>query len=328
MNLFKKLQKNVVSKILLIIFFILTFLPNISHAHVKWFAESIVEVEPYKITDIFVITSIALVILAVFIGIFLEKKISVPTRFNKFIEKFAPIALSIASIGFGTAFLLFSYYGFIFAPNLPAVGSIGNILLIIQLIAGLMILLGFYERIGGFLIILLFLLGIKEYGAVEMLDTLEMLGFAFYVMIIGRPKWKIIETHLFQNLSHKIHEYGLPILRVGTGLNLIVLGFTEKILNPSLTQNFLTQYNWNFVEIFGFSDYYFAFSAGAVEVLFGLFFLLGLITRISTVLLAGFLVTTLILLGPIELIGHLPHFSIAIVLLILGSGSRLKLINK
>jgi uncharacterized membrane protein YphA (DoxX/SURF4 family) len=168
-------------------------------------------------------------------------------------------------------------------------------------------------------------MSIYRYGLVEMLDTLEMVGFAFYAMVIGRPKWKVIEARWFEHITHTFHQYGVSILRVGVGINLMILGFSEKILTPSLTQNFLLQYDWNFMHRIGFewfSDYWFAFAAGAGEFLFGLFFLLGLVTRLSTIALAVFLVTTLVLLGPVELIGHLPHFSIACVLLVLGAGSR------
>ena len=217
--------------------------------------------------------------------------------------------------------------GFIFAPNLPAEGTMGTIMLAIQGIAGLMILFGFYEREGGLLILILFVLGIGEYGCIEMLDTLEMVGFALYAMIIGRPKWKLKESHWMQRLMHPIHAYGYPLMRVGVGINLIILAFSEKILAPSLTHNFLQNHPWNFMQAVGMSDYWFAFSAGLAEGLFGIFFLLGLVTRVTTVALAGFLVTTLYLLGPTELIGHLPHFSIAIVLLVLGSGSRLLLVK-
>lgn len=306
-------------------------IPSLVLAHVKWFAEPEIFIEPYKITDPFVAYTIFFSILIILFGIFLEKKISVPNKVNAYIEKYAPGALSIASIGFGLAFIIFTVNGFVFAPNLKASGMLGNTMLAIQIVAGIMILLGVYERIGGFLIIILFVLGIYKYGALEMLDTLEMVGFAIYAMIIGRPKWKIVDINIFNKIRHHIYHYGYPILRVGTGLNLIILGFTEKILNPSLTNNFLKNYNWNFfqnLEIIQITNYHFSFLAGMVEVLFGVFFLLGLITRTTTVVLAIFLVTTLILLGPIELLGHLPHFSIAIALFVLGSGSRLILIKK
>ena len=305
--------------------------PLVTLAHVKWFAEPQQEVPAYKLADSHVVIAIIASLLIIALGVYLEKRLKVPQKLNKYIEKWAPGALSIASIGFGLSFIIFSINGFVFAPNLPAIGQMGQVMLLIQALAGLMIFFGFYERVGGFLILVLFILGINQYGSIEMLDTLEMVGFALYAMIIGRPKWKIRDTQIFKHFTHHLHEYGLPILRVGTGLNLMVLGFTEKILAPSLTDNFLANYHWNFMPALGFehfTNYWFAFSAGVVEVLFGLFFIFGFITRTTTVVLAVFLVTTLVLLGPLELIGHLPHFSIAIVLFVLGSGSRLVLLRK
>lgn len=296
-------------------------------AHIKWFAHEQEYVRPYHITDTPVLIAILGAIIMILLGIYLEKTLRIPQKLHTVIKKWAPRVLSLASIGFGLAFIIFTVNGFVFAPNLPTEGSLGTIMLVLQGIIGAMMLFGFYERVGGMLLFLLFGFGVAEYGLIEMLDTLEILGFAVYIIIIGRPLWKITECAWIQKHMHSIHEYGHPLLRIGVGLNLIVLGFTEKILTPSLTSNFLIDYHWNFMHFFGMSDYWFSFYAGATEALIGLFFVLGLITRITTIILALILVTTLILLGPIELIGHLPHFSIAIVLLVLGSSSRLLLIK-
>lgn len=324
---------------------IFALLPVIVQAHVKWFAESSEVVRPYQITDFPVILSIVFVIVAILIGIYLEKKLQVPKWYNSLIQQTAPTILSLASIGFGLSYLIFSYNGFIFAPNLQVdtltaggfgagglgVFGLGSILLIIQAVAGLMILLGMYERVGGLLLILLYALAVREFGFMEMMDTLEMVGFAFYAMIIGRPKWKIVESEFMCAITHHFHQYGVSILRIGIGLNLIILGFSEKILKPALTQDFLSKYDWNFMHNLGytwFTDYWFAYAGGVVELLFGLFFLFGLVTRLSVVALAVFLVTTLTLLGPVELVGHLPHFSIALVLLVFGAGSRMHMKKK
>lgn len=302
-------------------------LPALTFAHVKWFAQEKETVRPYALTDLPVVLAIILSVIIINIGIFLEKKLNTPKWFDTFLQKTAPFVLSLASIGFGLSFLIFSFNGFIFAPNLLPESLLGERLILLQALAGALIFLGIYERIGGLLLIVLFGFAIKEYGFLEMMDTLEMVGFAFYAMIVGRPKWQLIDTKSFTTLIHKVHSYGLPLLRVGTGLNLMILGFSEKILNPSLTADFLEHYNWNFMHALGFeqfTNYWFAFSAGVAETLFGLFFLLGLVTRTTTLALAVFLVTTLSLLGPVELVGHLPHFSIAIVLLVLGAGARLR----
>lgn len=320
----------IVRRVLGLLGVIFGFIPLASFAHVKWFAHATGDARPYQLTDTPVLIAIVCALGLIGLGVYLEHKLSVPQRLAKYIELWAPRVLSLASIGFGAAFVLFSLNGFVFAPNLPASGTSGLVLLVLQALAGLCILFGFYERIGGALVILLFILSCTVYGPFEMLDTLEMLGFAFYALIIGRPLWKIRDTQFLQPLMHRIHEYGLPILRVGTGLNLIVLGFTEKILAPELTADFLAHFHWNFMQLLGmhaFSDYWFAFSAGVVEALFGIFFVLGLVTRTTTLVLAVFLATTLVLLGPVELLGHLPHFSIAIVLAVLGRGSKLHLVG-
>jgi len=304
--------------------------PIIASAHVKWFAEPIGDVRPYAITDLPVIAWIFGAIAFVGLGILIEKKFGVPGWVQKHINTWAPFVLSLASVGFGFAFIMFSLNGFVFAPNLPVEGSVGTALLVLQFIAGLMILLGFYERIGAFLILILYGFLIREHGVWEVIDTLEIVGFAIYALFIGRPKWRLAEAKWLRPMFHRAHTYGVPLLRAATGLNLIILGFSEKILAPSLTQNFLMHYDWNFMQTLGFhwfTDYWFAFSAGMAEIIFGLFFLFGLTTRVTTIALACFLVTTLVILGPIELIGHLPHFSIALVFLVLGSGSRLRLVR-
>lgn len=304
------------------------FLPLVTLAHVKWFAHEETQVRPYEVTDTPVMVAIVLALIITSIGFYLDKKLKLPAWFKNFTTRWSPHALSLASIGFGLAFIIFSYNGFIFAPNLIPHGPLASTIILLQALAGVMILIGLYERVAGVLILVIFALCVGQFGGIEMLDTLEIAGFALYAIIVGRPKWKIADTSIFQNFTHHIHEYGVPILRVATGLNLIILGFSEKILTPSLTANFLSMYNWNFMQMLGFehfTNYWFAFSAGATEALFGLLLVLGVVTRLTTITLAVFLVTTLFLLGPVELMGHIPHFSIAIVLLVLGAGSKLRL---
>lgn len=301
-------------------------IPSLAMAHVKWFAKPVEYVRPYEITDMPVIATIVISIVTVIIGFYITKRLGVPKWIGGMMGRWAPHALSIASIGFGLSYLVFSYNGFIFAPNLVATSA--PLLLVLQAVAGTMIFLGLFEKVGGFLLVVLFWLGIQQFGFMEMMDTFEMLGFALYAMIVGRPKWRIMDVHIFQNITHRLHTYGVPILRTATGLNLIILGFSEKIMAPSLTQNFLAHYDWNIMQHLGFewfTDYWFAFCAGSFETLLGIFLLLGLITRITTLALAGVLITSLIILGPMELIGHLPHLSIAVVLLIMGAGARLRI---
>ncbi|MFZ2522358.1 MAG: DoxX family membrane protein [Minisyncoccia bacterium] len=313
------------------LFFFYSFLitlPQISLAHVKWFAEPVREVSSYRFNDIWVISWILICSAVIGLGVYFERKISVPNWVIKISQKYGDLAHTICSIGIGLSLILFSYNGYIFAPNLPLQNSLGTALLVLQALVGGIIVLGFFVRVASVLLLALFVFGIIQNGFVEMLDTLEILGISIYLFIAGRAKWSLGDFRLLESLTKKLTDFSVPLLRVFVGLNLIILGFSEKILNPSLTQSFLSEYHWNFMQNMGFlwfTDYWFAFSAGVAESLIGVFLVLGLLTRLTTLALAGFLVTTLILLGPVELIGHLPHFSIAIVFLVFGSGNKLKI---
>ncbi|MEK9154083.1 MAG: hypothetical protein AAB798_01275, partial [Patescibacteria group bacterium] len=73
-----------------------------------------------------------------------------------------------------------------------------------------------------------------------------------------------------------------------------------------------------------YSDYLFTLSAGAVESLFGLIFILGVVTRLNALIVAIVFTIPLFILGPIELAGHLPHFAAVVLLLLFGGGNMLK----
>lgn len=296
-------------------------MPTAALAHVRWFAQEKVAVRPYELTDIPVLIWIVVSILLVALGFWLDRKLRIPPALTEFARRWGDAVYSIASIGFGLSLIIFSIQRFIFAPDLHA----HSLLLWLQLIAGIMILFGIYPRIGGIILLTIYLLGLHFYGLRAMIETFEMVGIALFVFIIGRPKWRIIDSAILERITHPFRDYGLPLLRVSVGLDLMVIALSEKIFDPSLTQNFLTKFHWNFMSAFGMSNYWFAFSTGVVEFLFGLFIALGLVTQITVVILAIPLLTTLTILGPVELSGHLPYFSIALVLVVMGAGKHLRM---
>ena len=298
-------------------------LPTTSLAHVKWFAEEKNEpVRPYQLTDVPILIWIVASLAMVSLGVFLERNLKLPQNISEKLKRLKPTVISLATIGFGIALLIFSFNNYIFSPNLVTVGQFGFILLLIHAVVGLLLVLGLNVRIASLFIIGLFGLSLVNFGW-GAVDSLEILGLGTYILITGRPKWRIAESQYLANAFENYQKLALPLLRITLGINLITLGFDEKILAPALALNFLNGHDWNFMAklgMAGFTDYWFAFSAGASEILIGVFLVLGLVTRLTIIALATFLVITLFLLGPIELIGHLPHFAIASILLVAGSG--------
>jgi len=313
------------------LFSLFLFFPVLTFAHTKWFAEE--GLAPFVPDENYMLYAFAWGVIAfiiVGIGIFLDKYLE-GTRWRewKLISNTEDKVTSGFGLVIGIFLLVASYNGFIFSVNLDELGVYKNIWLIVQAFIGLSLLIGFAVRIAALLLIGLWVFASLNFGLLELLENIWVLGGALFALIHGRTHYRV-KSILHDRFFNKYEKYALPILRVATGLNLILLGFSEKLLRPEIALSFLEQYKWNFMQNFGiewFSDYLFVFSAGAVEIIFGLVFVLGIVPRINAIAIAVFFTMPLFILGPLELIGHTPHFAIVVILILFGGGDRLKLLR-
>lgn len=84
-----------------------------------------------------------------------------------------------------------------------------------------------------------------------------------------------------------------------------------------------------------FTDRLFVLSAGVIEVVFGVILVLGTTTRLNVLALSVVLFASNVLFliqgeneaAMVEFIGHMPVIGVAVILLLLGSGQRLKITN-
>jgi uncharacterized membrane protein YphA (DoxX/SURF4 family) len=76
-------------------------------------------------------------------------------------------------------------------------------------------------------------------------------------------------------------QYAIPALRIGLGLSLVVVAFTEKFANIPLAIVVPAKYPLNFTQALGIpmSDELFVLCAGSVELLAGLLILFGIFPR-------------------------------------------------
>ncbi len=87
---------------------------------------------------------------------------------------------------------------------------------------------------------------------------------------------------------------------------------------------FLDEFNLNFMPYLGFagfSNLHFVFAAGVAELTIGLMLVSGIATRFVTAVLSIFFLATWVIVGQAELVGHLPLFGLALLLILHGSGS-------
>ena len=115
---------------------------------------------------------------------------------------------------------------------------------------------------------------------------------------------------------------GLLAMRLGVGLALIALAFTEKLTHPALALETLEHYPaLNVFSLAGvpMPDEAFVAVAGAVELLFGLLVISGAMPQVAVLVAAVPFNATLVLFGQTELVGHLPVYGVFLALLVYGS---------
>lgn len=310
---------------------ILFLVPFVTSAHVKWFADDsyVNPIQNYQWSDGPVDIWITVVLSLIVFGVLFEYILPSPRKFSHpFFDYLDPIIISLFSIMTGIGFVVFSVSGYIFAPPLIPYSLFGYALILIQAIIGIGFVLGVFVQFLSLLLIAIYVMSAFYFGFQNALETLEILGISLMLFLSVKSRWILFSSVRLNEFAKQYRAYAIPFLRIFAGLNLIVLGFSEKILHPELGLSFLAKYHWNFMQILGFenfTDYWFVLSAGVVQVLFGLVFTLGIVTRINAFVVFCFYVPSLIILGPIEVFGHVLHFAMWIVLMVFGSGTKLKL---
>ena len=151
----------------------------------------------------------------------------------------------------------------------------------IEVAIGLMFIFHVASRYAAIGLLILTSVITISHGLEAVLENVILFSLALYFYLMHtnvRGFWAILK------------KYSVDIVRIGTGVSLIVLACTEKLLYPELGMQFLAAHPWNFMQPFfpSFSDQLFVLSTGFAEALFGLVFIFGYVTRVNTVVIATF----------------------------------------
>ena len=179
------------------------------------------------------------------------------------------------------------------------------------------------------MLLLLFTGIMVQFGFILALEYSNIVGIALFFLFNNMPT---------KTLSERFKPYSVDILRIFTGIALVTLGVSEKIYGSELGQSFITKYPWNFMQALGFdffTNQLFVLSAGMMEVIMGTILILGTTTRLNTLVISIFMLisnTVFLLVNQnenalLELVGHMPIISTAVIFLFLGYGRRLKITN-
>jgi uncharacterized membrane protein YphA (DoxX/SURF4 family) len=314
-------------RVFLALILLTTILPAVASAHTRWFAYTeLAPLETTEPTGLYLLVWSLLIFIVISIALFFHLRGWLNLSFLK---PKSPHAFERAASTFtmvvGAFLIIAGTHQYLFSPNLTIENGIPMYLIVIQILIGLDFLLGLSTRVSAIILALLWTVSFNYAGVIPMFENIWVLSTAMFIAVMGNDYFSIASSKILRDKLARYKNYGLSFLRIGTGLTLVILGLTEKILAPEYGINFLNQHHWNFMQMIGFSnysDYLFTISAGSVELLFGLIFLLGTVTRLNALVVAVVFSLPLFILGPIELSGHLPHFAAIILLLLFGSGGH------
>ncbi len=274
------------------ILFVLAVLlfPHISQAHVAYVV-GIDEMRsvggfdaPYLLAPFFHLPYIGIMIGTIFLVLIgylilnktiLGKRLSLHMKgvfdsYHEFIPWIIRLSLGIALIGAGTAGVLIS----------PIIEN--------TTFHTLQILLGFFLMAGFLLVPTIFcILGLYLFGLsldIYLIGNLDFFALALGLLVFhsARPG---VDDVLGISLLHKIHIpriYLAPLLRVGIGGAMIFLALYEKIFNPHFMELVINQYH--LTQILPVNAPMWVFSTGAIELAIGIFLVLGLYTRVISII--------------------------------------------
>ena len=270
--------------------------PFFAQAHVKWFTKVVPHKESIEhiLSPIFILlTLVAATVLATLTLVIpkmtewapmkkMENRLSGLRKYSRYLLKYGTaIALMIQMVN-----------GTLFAPEFHINSTIITVLSWVT-IGFLLIPHHISTKIGAAILLGLFIYVTIHHGVFYMLD------YGFYVAIIG--------VLLVGNT--KLEKAGFPFLYLGTGLSLSWVA-VEKWVYPGMALDIVTNHH---VPTFGFEPGLFIVMAAFIEFVVGYLLVVGILNRVLGFVVTGIFISTTMLFGMTEVIGH---FMIHIVLII------------
>jgi hypothetical protein len=189
---------------------------------------------------------------------------------------FYALVPAILGVHLAVPLLVSGATGHLFSPNNALSGTWRAWLSVAQVAIALCMFYGGLTRFAAIVLALVWLTGFHVVGVETMLENVHYLGFAAFFYLAGRGPFSI-DRMLFPKLEPPSFEedFAVPALRIGLGLSLIVVAFTEKLANLHMATEFLRQHPLNFTAALhiGMSDEPFAVCCGSVELVVGLMLL-------------------------------------------------------
>lgn len=294
-------------------------------AHVNWFVEGDAEPLPnYGVSDPLFLAWVVIATCMVLFSVWLDGKLPTPRIAQSGLRH---DFMEILRVFTGMSFLLTAYEGSLVAPHKVADGAFGLALLFLQAGIGIMLIANRWIMMAALLMFVLHAGVAIKFGLFSALEYAIVIGIAFFLLFNAIPG---------EDMRNRLKPYSVDALRIWTGISLVALAVGEKLAPSALGQVFVAQYQWNFMQALGFTffdDRLFVLSAGMIEAVIGIVLILGTTVRLAVLALSVMMaISNLVFIiegnneaALVEFIGHMPIIGVALLLLLLGYGQRLKI---
>lgn len=242
----------------------------------------------------------------VFIGSYMRDIRFTLTSYYEYVPWILRLALGMALIGSGVHNVLIS----------PLLGGYA-IFSFLQIMLGFLMLTGFLLIPAAITSFVLYLFAFTR--DFYILGNLEFAAAALAMIILDNARPGLDDILLFPSIALKEYTKYVPfILRVGLGGSMIFLAFYEKLLNPHLSELVVTQYTLSsFIHV---SPAMWVVSAGIVELILGIFFVIGFRIRLTSAV-AFIVVSFTFFFFREDVYSHITFFGILSALFVTGAGA-------
>ncbi len=240
-----------------------------------------------------------------------------------FLGRLAPWIARILAIHLGVSLLSLSVADAYLSPGLSVEDVPGGwLIVLVQAVIGVWLITGVALRPAAVAVIALGPLGLLLAGPVPVLEGIDRLGVAVFLLLLPPGR----DAHGARPVTAE--QLRLPIfaLRLGVGIALVVLAFSEKLLVPDLMRELLAERPYlDPLQGLGLTDSpdLFIVVASVTELALGLLIISGAAPQLVVFAAGVPFNVTLIFFDRFELIGHLPVYGALLALLVYGSHPEL-----
>jgi hypothetical protein len=258
-------------------------------------------------------------------GLVLRDGVPVP-----WLARLAPYMPFCVRIHAGLSLIVLTSLGMFLTPAIRLHATpAGYALAALTVTIGTMLIAGWRARVAAWLLLATVPLGMLEYGDFPvLLGSTLCVGSAVFLLVVGPGRWSS-DWELGRGGWPTLVESARAVwaLRAGAGLALVLGGFSEKLADPAVSLAFLKIHPaFDFLATAGLpiTAIEFVRLMGAMEVLMGLLLIAGVAPQLTAIAVALPFTATVLMLGGVELAGHLQAHAVLIVLLVYAANPRLR----